>query len=222
MTDKLRSLTSDIQSVEKSDDPRKAGTRPLLLVIPVSAILIGALVAFKLTRRYETAVEEKPGAVRPAPLFQLYDQHSQIVRVARYIGRHKLLIVFYDGSRGPEGSALLGSMRERYSELQATQAVVLAISTARPSENRYGANLAHRPEVAAPSAESELHYPFPLLSDILDFEVHRQYGAFDFDAQRHREAAFIVDRSGVIRYSHIAPVGPGELDDWVRELNAVR
>ncbi len=196
--------------------------RRLLIVIPVSAAVIAGLVAFKLTRRYEPAVEESPRVVRPAPLFQLYDQHSQIVRVARYVGRHKLLIVFYDGSRGPEGSPLLGQLRERFPELHGAQATVLAISTSRPSENRYGVNLEHRPTVATPSAASERHYPFPLLSDILDFEVHRQYGAFDFDAQKPREAVFVVDRSGIIQFAHFGPEGLGQVDDWVRELNAVR
>jgi peroxiredoxin (alkyl hydroperoxide reductase subunit C) len=184
--------------------------------------VIAGLVAFKLTRRYEPAVDEKPGTVRPAPLFQLYDQHSQIVRLARYVGRHKLLIVFYDGSRGPDASTLLGQLRERFPELHRARAIVLAISASRPSENRYGVNLERRPAVAAPAPESESHYPFPLLSDILDFEVHRQYGAFDFDAQKPREAVFVVDRSGTIRYAHFGPADLGEIDDWVRELNAVR
>ena len=200
---------------------RAQSARRLWVVIPAAAVVIVGLVAFKLTRRYEPEVDERPGVLRPAPLFQLYDQHSQIVRVARYVGRHKLLIVFFDGSRGPDGSALLGQLRERFPELHSTQAIVLAISASRPSENRYGVNLEHRPTVAAPAADSETHYPFPLLSDIVDFEVHRQYGAFDFEAQKPREAVIVVDRSGVIQHVHIDPGGLGQVDDWIRELNAV-
>jgi peroxiredoxin len=196
-------------------------SRWLLLVIPASAAVIAGLVAFKLTRQYEPAVDDSPVGVRPAPLFQLYDQHSQIVRLARDVGRHKLLIVFYDGSRGPDGSTLLGQLVDRYPELHSTGASVLAISASRPSENRYGMNLEHRPQVAMPTTAAERHYPFPLLSDILDFEVHRQYGAFDFDAQKPREAVFVVDRSGLIRFAHLGPKGLGQIDDWARELNAV-
>ena len=85
--------------------------------------------------------------VRPAPQFQLYDQQSQIVRLARYLGRDKLLIAFYDGSQGPEESVLLGQLRERFPELHRARAAVLAISASRPSENRYGVNLEHRPAV---------------------------------------------------------------------------
>jgi peroxiredoxin len=221
---KFRNPEDDsITAVDREfEEVRSSRSRRLLLMLPVSAAVIAALVAFKLTRRYEPAVEESPGVVRPAPLFQLYDQHSQIVRLARDVGRHKLLIVFYDGSRGPDGSVLLGQLRDRFPDLHSTGASVLAISASRPSENRYGVNLEHRPTVATPTAAGERHYPFPLLSDILDFEVHRQYGAFDFDAQKPREAVFVVDQSGLIQFAHFGLKGLGQIDDWIRELNAVR
>jgi len=198
--------------------------RRILLLIPASALVIIALVAFKLTRRYDPPVEESASDVRPAPLFQLYDEHSQIVRLARYLGRHKLLIVFFDGRRGPDRSPLVAELRDRFADLHATRAIVLAISAARPSENRYGLNVERRkaaPAAAAP-AESELRYPFPLLSDILDYEVHRRYGAFDFRAQEPLEAVFVVDRAGLIQHAHLAPYGLGDVDDWVRELEEVR
>jgi hypothetical protein len=52
--------------------------------------------------------------------------------------------------------------------------------------------------------------------------VHRQYRAFDYDAQKPREAVFVVDRSGLIRFAHFGPKLLGQIDDWVGELNAVR
>src|SRR5438552_1442701 len=65
---------------------RYSAMRRILLVIPISAVIIAGLMAFKLTRHYEPRVEESATDVRPAPVFQLYDQHSQIVRLARYVG----------------------------------------------------------------------------------------------------------------------------------------
>src|SRR6266478_4957443 len=175
--------------------------RRILLLIPVSAALIAGLVAFKLTRHYEPPVEvPSAAAVRPAPLLTLYDQNSEIVRLKeRYIGRAKLLIVFYDGTRGPEGSPLLATLRQRYGDLHATGAVVLAISAARPSENRYGKNLEHRKAAgqSGSSSDGEIRYPFPVLSDIV-YEWHRQFGAFDEKTQQPLEAAFIVDQAGLI------------------------
>ncbi len=188
-------------------------------------MLIAGLVIFKLNRRYEPPVEETAADVRPAPLFQLYDQHSQIARLARYVGRHKLLIVFFDSRRGADQSSLLAELRERFPDLHGTQAIVLAISTARPSQNRYGPNLEHlktKPSDAAPAIASEIRYPFPLLSDIVDYEVHKRYGAFDDGTQEPIEAVFVVDRAGLIQYAHLAPNGLGAVDDWVRELQGVR
>ena len=100
------------------------------------------------------------------------------------------------------------------------------ISASRPSENRYGKNLEHLQAGAAtqagPSREGELRYPFPLLSDILDYEVHRRYGAFDARTGRPVEAVFVVDRAGVIRNTHLGPGGLGDAGEWVRELQEVR
>jgi peroxiredoxin len=196
--------------------------RRILLIIPVSAALIAVLVAFKLTRRYEPPADESANDARPAPLFQLYDEHSQIVRLARYIGRHKLLIVFFDGRQGPDHNPLVAHLRDKFAELHATGAIALAISAARPSENRYGTNLERRGAAATPPADSELRYPFPLLSDILDYEVHRKYGAFDFQAQEPLEAIFVVDRAGMIQHVHLGPGELGSVDDWVRELRDAR
>jgi peroxiredoxin len=199
--------------------------RRILLIIPISAAVIAGLVAFKLTRHYDPPVEVPiAAAVRPAPLLTLYDQNSEIVRLKeRYIGRTKLLIVFYDGTRGPEGSRLLTALRERYADLHATGAVVLAISAARPSENRYGKNLEHRKAAGQSGSPSdgEIRYPFPVLSDIL-YEWHRRYGAFDEKTQQPVEAAFIVDQAGLIQYEHIGPDRLGKIDDWIRDLREVR
>lgn len=199
--------------------------RHIVLVIPLSAAVIAGLVIFKMTRRYEAPAETNAFDVRPAPYFQLEDTHSRMVRLKSYIGRSKLLIVFFDGRRGPEHSELLSRLRENYPAIHATGAVVLAISAARPSQNRYGANLEHLkvdPAGAAAVEQDELRYPFMLLSDILDYAVHRRYEAFDERTGKPREAVFVVDRAGLIQNSHIGPEGLGNASDWIKELREVR
>jgi peroxiredoxin len=200
--------------------------RRILLVIPISAGVIAGLVAFKLTRHYAPPSEEIATVARATPLFKLEDQHSQIVRLEAYVGRHKLLIVFYDGSQGPERSVLLTLLRNHFPDLQAAGAVVLAISAARPSQNRYGLNLERRQastgNPGASAADGELRYPFPVLSDVRDYQVHRQYGAYDEQAQQPREAVFVVDRAGLIQRAHFGPAGLGQIDDWIKELRNVR
>jgi peroxiredoxin len=199
--------------------------RRIVWAIPISAAVIAGLVAFKLTRRYEGPAEESAFDIRPAPLFQLADQHSRMVRLQSYQGRHKLLIAFFDGSQGPDHSQLVTRLRENFAGIHATGAVVLAISAARPSQNRYGAHLEHlkvEPSGAGAAGDDELRYPFPLLSDILDYDVHRKYQAFDERTGKPREAVFVVDRAGLIQYAHLGPDQLGTADDWIRELHEVR
>jgi peroxiredoxin len=200
--------------------------RRIYLVIPLSAAVIAGLVTLKVNRPYEPIVEEAASEIRPAPHFQLYDQHSQLVRLGRYIGRdNKLLIAFFDGRQGPERSSLLSSLRERNADFKRVQTVVVAISTLRPSEIRYGIGLDHlpgRPTEGTQSAASEIQYPFPVLSDIVDCEVHKRYRAFDLKSQQPIEAVFVVDRAGWIQYAHNASSDLGGVDDWLRELREVR
>ena len=102
---------------------------------------------------------------------------------------------------------------------------MLAISAARPSQNRYGAQLEHLKIDASgggAAEQEELRYPFPLLSDILDYAVHRQYEAFDERTGKPREAVFVVDRAGLIQFVHRGPGKLGRADDWIKELHDVR
>jgi peroxiredoxin len=196
--------------------------RRVLLILPLAAAVILGLSAYKLSRHYEPLRPEDYDQPWPAPEFSLPDEHQRLVRFdQRFRGRQKVLIVFFDGSQGPDHSPLVSALRDRFTDLKMTGAAVLAISAARPSQNRYGANLELRQSADA-NPEAELRYPFPLLSDILDYEVHKRYGAYDATADRALEGVFIVDRSGLIQYSHIRTERLGNIDDWIRELRDVR
>lgn len=196
--------------------------RRILIILPISAAVILGLAAFKLTRRYEPLRDQDYEQPLAAPAFILADEHSRPVRFdLRYRGRQKVLIVFFDGTRGPDHSPLVAALRDRFGDLKRTGAAVLAISAARPSQNRYGADLEHR-QSAEPQPDDELRYPFPLLSDILDYEVHRRYGAYDAQSNQPLESVFVVDRLGLIQYSHIGAERLGSIDDWLRELRDVR
>jgi len=146
--------------------------------------------------------------LRRAPLFELYDQQMQRVPLARYLGRHKLLVVFFDGSR--PGSSLLAELRRNAAAIERTGAVLLAVSTAPPAAHRELFPGGRRVSLA-------------VLSDILDQgvgAVHRQWGAFDEAASKPREAVFVVDRAGIIRYEHLAPGDLGTAATWIQELHA--
>lgn len=65
--------------------------------------------------------------------------------------------------------------------------------------------------------------PFPLLSDFWPHgTVGRAYGVFNDERGMPARAAFIVDASGVIQYSHAyAPGTIPESDDMIARLKAI-
>jgi peroxiredoxin len=190
--------------------------RPLFLVIPISAAVIIGLVVYRLNRPVTSIEPATPAAaVRPAPLFSLYDDQSQIVRLERYVGRHKLLVVFFDGTEGPDRSRLLLELRREFLPIHETKAIVLAVSMLRPSELRLP------DDAQGERTRREEPFPFPMLADF-DGDVHRRYGAFDDATGKPREAVFVVDRSGVIRHTHFGPDGLETPKFWADELSGVR
>lgn len=181
--------------------------RKLVLVIPISAVAIGGATAWKLTRPpAEPVAVVRAADVRPAPRSALYDEHAEIVRLERYYGRHKLLVAFFDGRQGPDQSELLHTLRAEFPRFHEAGAITVAISALLPSQHRQG-------------AERNAPFPFPMLSDIRDYEVHKAWGAFDETANEPVEAVFIVDRAGVIRHTHLATDDLLTPDDWINELS---
>jgi len=174
--------------------------RVFLLVL--AAAVIGGLCAFKAMRRYvpQTAVAARPIA-EPAPEFELYDasRPSRIVRLEGYLGRHRVIVVFFDGAAGAHASPVLNRLRDDWSRLRKAEIYVMAISTALPQENRK--DIAQRGD-----------YPFPLLSDP-DFHVHRAWGRFDEVAGKPRTGVFFVDRKGWVAWSRTTNA-PQPVDDW--------
>jgi peroxiredoxin len=195
--------------------------RRIFLILPVSAAAICGLVAYKLSRHYEPLSPRDYEKPPPAARFQLPDEHSRVVRLERYLGRQKILIAFFDGSKGPDRNAIVNSLKDRFADLKQTGAAVLAISAVLPQQNRYGANL-ERHQSANPDPKDELHYPFPLLSDVLEYDVHKRFGAFDQQSNQPLESLFVVDRLGLVQYSRIGADQLGTVDDWIRELRDVR
>jgi len=177
-----------------------------VLLIATGAIL--GLVAWKQTRTYDRPAAPESAYIRQAPVFQLHDQAMKLVRLQRYIGRQKFLVAFVNASAGAERSAVATSIRERWTDFERSGGVVLVVTAARPAENR--------------EAIERGRLPFALLSDLNNFEVHREWGAFDERADAPREAVIVVDRAGLIRFVHLEPDDLGLPDVWVKELRMVR
>jgi len=178
------------------------------LLSTAAAVLIAA-VAWKATRTYDPPATPERAFIRQAPVFQLHDSSMKLMRLQRYVGRSKFLVAFVDASQGADRSVVLQGMRERWPEFERAGGVVMAVTATRPVENRA-------------AIERLGGLPFPLLSDLNQLEVHRQYDACDEKQGTPREAVIIVDRAGLIRFVHYAPDSLGTAEQWARELAQVR
>jgi mycoredoxin-dependent peroxiredoxin len=175
-----------------------------VFLLGVAGIAIAGLCAFRAMR---TDVPRPAGEVRtatveqPAPPCELYDQNSpsHLVRLEGYLGRHRVIVVFFDGRAGAHRSAVLKHLRDEWDRLRKAGVYVMAISTALPQENR---------KIIAANGE----FPFPLLSDP-DFHVHRAWGRFDEKRGTPLEGVFLVDRKGAVRWSPSLNA-PQPLEDW--------
>jgi peroxiredoxin len=173
-----------------------------LLLLGLAAGIIGGLCAFKLSRRYPPQNNIPTRAVaRPAPGVELYDQSSpsRIVRLEAYLGRERVIVVFFDGESGAHASPMLIYLRDNWNRLRDANIRVIAISTALPQENRK--------DIAQHGA-----FPFPLLSDP-DFHVHRDWGRFKDETSKPLFGLFLVDRKGWVAWSEDSSK-PLVTQDW--------
>jgi peroxiredoxin len=133
----------------------------------------------------------KPGV--QAPEFSLSTTPDQKVSLSEFRGR-PVVLVFYPADWSPVCSdqlALYSELRPEFSEFEAQ---IIGISV-----DGVWCHLAF-------SKDRKLH--FPLLAD---FEpkgaVARQYGVYREKEGESERALFVIDAEGVIRWSHVSPVG---------------
>jgi peroxiredoxin len=157
------------------------------LVLPISALIIAALCAYKLSRSEEEAASEQPIVlIRQAPFFELYDQRKppQLVRLKSYLGRHRIVLVFFD-ERGGLYDPALEWLRKHAETLRRQDVKVFAISPALPQTHRK----------MLESLEADEPAPFQMLSD-LDGSVHGQYGLSIDKSNQLATGVFLIDRAG--------------------------
>jgi peroxiredoxin len=183
-----------------------------ILVLPVAALVIIGLVIYKSNRTYRELTPEERTAVqtqRPAPQFALHDQKSQLFRLARYSGRHKLVIAFFDPTDGADRNPQLQILKEGISRLTAHGEKVIAISAATPFANR---------NAFARGGD----FPFHILSDP-DYSVQTQWGCMTpGDPPKMVPAVFVVDRVGIIHWSRIGGTEPVTVETLEQQLAIAR
>ena len=169
-------------------------------------MIIAALCAYKLSRSDESSDPDRPVvAIRQAPFFELYDHRKppQVVRLKSFIGRHWIVLAFFDEKTGL-ADPVLAWLRENAESLRRENVKVFAISTALPQTHR---------KMLEKTLKADEPIPFQMLSDIEGY-AHQQFGLVDEDRKRST-GVFLIDRAGNLRWNRERPL---PLEDPTAEL----
>lgn len=181
--------------------------KPRIIVLPLSAVVIAALCAYKLSRSEEQPEPNRPIRItRQAPLFELSDQRKppQTVRLQSFLGRHEIVLAFFDEKAGLSDPVLVW-LREHADTLRHEDVKVFAISQALPQT--------HRKMFKEALADNE-PIPFEMLTD-LDGRVHERYGLLATETQHPKTEVFLIDRAGNMKWDRKHPL---PMEDPITEL----
>ena len=162
--------------------------KPRILVLPIAAVVIFGLAAWKLNQPPRPRQNIKLYAKAQSPRFELLDQQSKVVKFERYLSRHRIIVIFFDGDKDPGLDPRLVALNDGFSQLQALGDVVVAISGATPHQIR--------------KADK---FPFPVLTDInpllagSKYMVHKQWGSYNKQQKRPLHNMYVVNRAGLIK-----------------------
>ena len=159
-----------------------------ILVLPLAAVLISSVSAWKLAQPPQPRPKIDFYGRTNSPRFELLDQRGKVVKFERYLSRHRIIVVFYDGEAGPDQDPRLVQLRAGFDKLQRRGDIVVAISGSTPHKNRQADE-----------------FPFPLLTDInpqlagSQYMVHKQWGSYDSVRNKPLYQMFVVNRAGLVK-----------------------
>ena len=168
--------------------------RRLIFVLALGVLIAIVTIARIVTNQPQTYEEQVAAAVmmRPAPGFEALDSEGHLVRLSAWLGRHRIILVFFDGERGADQDADLLKLRDRFADVK-----IVGVTLSIPQVNRAAMDRAGGT------------FPFPLVSDI-DFQspegtmrIHRHWGRLDAIGEQPLKGVFLIDRKGQVAY-----VGP--------------
>jgi mycoredoxin-dependent peroxiredoxin len=123
-----------------------------------------------------------------APDFELRDQHGQRVRLASFRGSRAVTVMFYPFAFSGVCTGELCSVRDNLPTFESDDVQVLAVSC--------------DPMFSLRAFAERDGLTFPLLSDFWPHgEVARAYGVLNEDRGCADRSTFIVDRTGVVRWT---------------------
>lgn len=139
-----------------------------------------------------------PAVGSVAPDFELTNQHGQKVSLASFRDKKNVVVLFYPFAFSGICTGELCALRDDLTPFQNDQVELLAISC--------------DPMYSLKSFADAEKYEFSLLADFWPHgEVAKKYGVFQEERGFSTRGTFVIDKSGVIRWSVVN--GPGEARD---------
>ena len=128
-----------------------------------------------------------------APDFDLKEQHGTPVRLSGFRGEKNVVLVFYPLAFSGVCTGELCALRDDFPEVNRDDVELLAVSV----------DSAH---VIRTWADQQ-HFGFTLLADFWPHGgVAKLYGVFDENVGFARRGTFIIDKTGVVRWSVVNPI----------------
>jgi peroxiredoxin len=145
-----------------------------------------------------------------APRFTLADNSRKVVKLERLLGRHRVVLVFFDAEMGVDQDPRTKNLIENFAAIDSAGIEILAVSTATPFAN----------EEAEKRLGSEL--PFPVLTDIdinnpAPTPAHHLYGLIDATTSTPRPGLFLINRDGSVAFGLNGFPAPAENETFVLE-----
>jgi peroxiredoxin len=143
---------------------------------------------------------------RPAPDFELRDQHGGTVSLSSYQGKKAVVVMFYPYAFSGVCTGELCAVRDNLPTFQSDDVQLVAVSC--------------DPMFSLRAFAERDGLTFPLLSDFWPHgAVARSYGVFDEEKGCAKRSSFIVDTEGVLRWMvHNAMPDARDLEEQARVL----
>ncbi|MER0245013.1 peroxiredoxin [Streptomyces sp. HSW2009] len=144
-----------------------------------------------------------------APEFTLRNQHGEQITLAEFRGEKNVVLLFYPFAFTGVCTGELGALRDALPTFVNDDVQLLAVSNDSPFSLRV-------------FAEQE-DFTFPLLSDFWPHgEVSRAYGVFDEEKGCAVRGTFVIDKSGVVRWTVVNGLPDArDLGDYAGALAAL-
>lgn len=136
--------------------------------------------------------------IRPAPLFEAFNEGNQIVRLATFAGRHEIWVVFFHLplDRDP----LMQKILRVADDADAAGIKIIGVTPALPQHNR-------------PLLKSLDHPPISVVTDPEPiYKLHHEWSLVDKATGEIRPALFVIDRSGNVNWSNGHPMPVADVD----------